>query len=268
MLMLGAGSLDAKTTAPNLESGSYRVSVLDGATVYHSTWRLVVSKSGAITGSSHWSCCPGARTDPLSGSASGDHVTIDRDCHGQGAGSECIRQTYVGNVIPYYGYLAGSWSGDGASPGGPNTFEILHVNVRVTHEPQRDPPINPVAKIIQLSKPHGQTFSGIAYRTPAGGGPLTPLQLGDQVGLGDTITTDPNTVLALEFTIGGRVGVNTNAEVLIISERTVADTGTATDAAARVALKMFGLIRADVVDTVLTRHPIEINNNGGASIKG
>jgi len=35
--------------------------------------------------------------------------------------------------------------------------------------------------------------------------------------------TDPNTVAAVEFTIGGRVGINSDTSVTVASERSVAD---------------------------------------------
>lgn len=41
--------------------------------------------------------------------------------------------------------------------------------------------------------------------------------------LKDHYLTDPNTVAALEFLIGGRVGINSNTEIEVIDERSVAD---------------------------------------------
>jgi hypothetical protein len=41
---------------------------------------------------------------------------------------------------------------------------------------------------------------------------------------GDRIRTDGNTILAIEFLIGGRVGVGRNTEVEIVNERSVGET--------------------------------------------
>jgi hypothetical protein len=93
--------------------------VHNGSLVYRGTWTLKV-KGSAITGLSHWTCCPGPRADPVDGSVAGSKVTIHRDCSAQGQ-TACVRQTFVVNIVanpknPAIGTLSGTWSGDGAAP--------------------------------------------------------------------------------------------------------------------------------------------------------
>lgn len=78
-----------------LKSGVYRVVVVVGATI-NSTWTLEVT-GDQITGSSEWKCCPGYRTDPLSGHIEGKQVIIERDCQGQGFEGAC-HQVYTGTL--------------------------------------------------------------------------------------------------------------------------------------------------------------------------
>lgn len=109
-----------------LASGTYAVTVHNGGTVYRGTMTLQV-KGSVITGSSRWTCCPGARVDPLSGTVTGSTVTIRRDCRGQGQ-TACRLQTFVGRIVtdpkdPAAGTLSGGWSGDGMGPAN-NTFTM------------------------------------------------------------------------------------------------------------------------------------------------
>jgi hypothetical protein len=132
--MLAVGSASPAARAGTLASGAYRVIVNDGAFVFKSTWTLRV-KGNAIRGSSKWSCCPGARVDPLDGSISGLRVTIHRDCSSQGQ-NVCVRQTYVGQIVanassPGTGTLSGSWSGDGAAPSNDTFTMRVRLNYKV-----------------------------------------------------------------------------------------------------------------------------------------
>lgn len=130
-----------------------------------------------------------------------------------------------------------------------------------------DPPANPVAKVIQLKSTGGgvNQDTAEAFRTPAGGGPPRQLAVGDEIGVGDTITTTTGSIVALEFMIGGRVGVNENSDVIIVNERSVADTGNAPNSNDRILLRKFGLW-----DKALSlRVPLEIQTSGGViGIKG
>jgi len=80
----------------------------------------------------------------------------------------------------------------------------------------------------------------------------------------DHYITDANTIAALEFLIGGRVGINKNTDIEIVTERSVADGKTEVK---RVILKNGGLwVKADAKSL---KQPIEIQTNGGVmGIKG
>lgn len=79
----------------------------------------------------------------------------------------------------------------------------------------------------------------------------------------DHYLTDPNMVAALEFLIGGRVGINSNTEIEIVNERSVRD-GTPVK---RVILSNGSLwVKADAKTL---KQPLEIQTNGGVmGIKG
>ncbi len=91
------------------------------------------------------------------------------------------------------------------------------------------------------------------------GGTTTPLKLGDFLQPGDVVGTDGNTVMAFEFVVGGRIGINTTSEVELNTERSVKAT---TD-----SLQLHdGHVSAKPSDP---RVPIEIQTNGGVmGIKG
>jgi hypothetical protein len=82
--------------------------------------------------------------------------------------------------------------------------------------------------------------------------------------IGDRVRTGPDILMALEFLIGGRVGINESTEVVIDSERSVADHNTPTY---RVLLKNFALWTK--ADAKALKQPLEIQTNGGTmGIKG
>lgn len=86
-----------------LRSGVYDV-VASG---FKSMWTLTV-RGNVITGTSSWTCCPGNRTDPLTGRIVGGTVEITRTCTGQGFTGPCTqvyRGTRSGNTI------SGTWTG-------------------------------------------------------------------------------------------------------------------------------------------------------------
>lgn len=80
----------------------------------------------------------------------------------------------------------------------------------------------------------------------------------------DHYITDKNTVAALEFLIGGRVGINRDTDIEIVNERSVSDKNVGTK---RIKLKNGSLwIKADAK---ALKQPIEIQTNGGVmGIKG
>lgn len=82
--------------------------------------------------------------------------------------------------------------------------------------------------------------------------------------VGDFIRTGPQTIVGLEFLIGGRVGLNKSTAVEIVNERAVADVGTGVY---RAILKQVHLWL--VADAKQLKQPLEIQTNGGVmGIKG
>jgi hypothetical protein len=91
---------------------------------------------------------------------------------------------------------------------------------------------------------------------------IDPGWLGMPVWIGDQIITDNNTLVAIEFIIGGRVGINKDSWVTIVSERSVADT--------TIDLKKIILRKAGMLARMYRlKEPLEIQTNGGVfGIKG
>lgn len=80
----------------------------------------------------------------------------------------------------------------------------------------------------------------------------------------DLIKTSPDTVMAIEFLIGGRVGINQDTAVEIVSERSVAD---GSNGWWRVFMKNVSLWMK--ADAKALKQPLEIQTNGGVmGIKG
>ena len=91
---------------------------------------------------------------------------------------------------------------------------------------------------------------------------MDPGWLGMPVWIGDQIITDKNTVLAIEFIIGGRVGINIDSWVTIVSERSVADS---TISVKKIILRKAGMF----AKMARLKEPLEIQTNGGViGIKG
>ena len=103
------------TLTPRLVSGTYHV-VTSSGIIANSYWTLEIS-GNQITSSSFsvWDCCPGTRTDPLTGWIEGDKVTIERECSGQGWEGPC-HQTYTGSIQG--NVIVGEINGTGMPAGG------------------------------------------------------------------------------------------------------------------------------------------------------
>lgn len=87
-------------------------------------------------------------------------------------------------------------------------------------------------------------------------------RINDTVEIGDVIRTAPDTVMALEFLIGGRVGINTGSCIRIITERSVADDETVFS---RIVMRKGGIW----TKASRLKEPLEIQTNGGVmGIKG
>ena len=89
-----------------------------------------------------------------------------------------------------------------------------------------------------------------------------PAWMGMPVWIGDGLITGQNTVAAVEFVIGGRVGINKDSWVKVATERSVAD--------AHVDLKKIILRKAGMwAKMAKLKEPLEIQTNGGVlGIKG
>lgn len=104
-----------------LSSGTYRVDQALGSTHFPGTFDLTVT-GNQITGTGNWSCCPGPRHDPLTGTVNGTHVVIMRDCTGQGYVGEC-KQQLTGTLVAS-GRVEGTWK-DVAGSTGSGTFTLV-----------------------------------------------------------------------------------------------------------------------------------------------
>lgn len=104
-----------------LASGAYRIDTTAGGNHFPGTWNLTVSGS-QVTGTSTWSCCPGPRHDPLTGTVSGRQIVITRDCTGQGYVGACS-QKYTGTLVGS-GRVEGTWR-DVTGSTGSGTFTLV-----------------------------------------------------------------------------------------------------------------------------------------------
>jgi hypothetical protein len=113
----------AASSPPQFVTGTYKAVAMSRGTAYPGTWTVTV-KAGRINGQSAWTCCPGKRVDPVSGTVKGTRVVILRNCAGQGMPANC-RQTYTGTVKAN-GTVSGTWAGSYASGSG-DTFSLTRV---------------------------------------------------------------------------------------------------------------------------------------------
>ena len=105
------------TTAATFKTGTYKA--VQGQ--FASTWKVTVNE-GRVVGTSDWTCCPGPRTDPLSGTVTGSKVVITRDCRAQGGFPACI-QVFTGTVGAD-GKVTGTWSWSDSNQGTGGTFSL------------------------------------------------------------------------------------------------------------------------------------------------
>ena len=91
---------------------------------------------------------------------------------------------------------------------------------------------------------------------------VEPAWLDMPVWIGDLFTTNSNTVVAIEFIIGGRVGINKDSCVKIVSERSVADDHVEIK-------KIIQRLPGMWAKMAKLKEPLEIQTNGGVlGIKG
>lgn len=97
--------------------GTYSVVTHDARTgeLFESTWELVRDDGRQLHGQSTWPCCPGRRVDALRAQVSGGHLTVTRDCSGQGAGDVACVEAYTGAARR--GVVEGSFTRNGTHAG-------------------------------------------------------------------------------------------------------------------------------------------------------
>ena len=118
----------------------------------------------------------------------------------------------------------------------------------------------PVLRVIDL-KTVGATPVHLEHRKPRDK-QWYPAFVGTMGAVKDHFKTSPETVAALEFFIGGRVGVSKDTEIEVVTERSVASTG---DSLQKIILVNGGLwIKCNPL-----KKPLEIQTNGGTmAIRG
>lgn len=96
----------------------------------------------------------------------------------------------------------------------------------------------------------------------AGSRAATPLRAGDDVRVGDVIATNANTVMAIDLSLGGRIGVNANSDITITGPRGAIgpDSVQVDSGSVWAKLEQFGKLKT----------PLEVSPDGGGtmSIKG
>lgn len=124
-------------------------------------------------------------------------------------------------------------------------------------------PAEPVVKVQDIKPVSENAKAVLMQKRPADAKPYQAFK--NTTGyVQDHYITDKNTVAALEFLIGGRVGINKDTDVEVVNERSVADGKTNVK---RVILKSGALwVKADAKTL---KQPLEIQTNGGVmGIKG
>lgn len=124
-----------------------------------------------------------------------------------------------------------------------------------------DDPVARVQSIKPATPAAPAKLNRIRPNDPAGGFPVSVNTTGY---IKDHFKTDPNTLAALEFLIGGRVGINKDTEIEIVDAKSVADANVSVK---RIIMKNGSLwVKADAK---ALKQPIEIQTNGGVmGIKG
>jgi hypothetical protein len=261
--LVTAGHVSAAAD-PALQSGKYSVTVLDDGTTYTFTWTLAVN-GGALSGTSYNN--EYGFNDPLSGSASTSGATIVRSCGPEASArfTNCGDQTYV-LTAGAGGVLTGTGTGFGVVDGTTISMHLASGTPTTTPPPIATPKVpkttEPTVRM-QSIKPLDPTKP--THVTVERDGKIFSVSENVTLQTGDIIKTDPNTILAFEFLIGGRVGVNANTEVKLTGERSIEGVNVS---AKTHALKIWDLWVSNTSARAL-RTPIEIQTNGGTmGIKG
>jgi hypothetical protein len=122
---------------------------------------------------------------------------------------------------------------------------------------------DPVIRVQSIKPADGKGQSILRQKRP-GDAQSYPVSVNTTGYVKDHFMTDTNTLAALEFLIGGRVGINKDTDIEIVNERSVADGSLEVK---RIILKNGSLwVKADAK---ALKQPLEIQTNGGVmGIKG
>jgi hypothetical protein len=211
---------------------------------------VITSGRGSLTGSGELPS--GQVFSAITGSVGGDAVTIVTTYN---AFSPGYVATFVGTLSPDQLTITGSWTSNVGQAG-------AWTATRTAKPPGPLPPSDDATARMQdidSTKPgEAPSFTVVRDGVTYAGSVNSTLQTGD------IITTGPNTIAALEFLIGGRVGINRNTEIVMVNERAVRD--------GKVSLRTLILKNGSLwvkADAKALKEPIEIQTNGGVmGIKG
>lgn len=221
----------------------------------------------------------------ISGSLSGDAVKIEIATTNKSVGN-----TFTGKVIKNGNAMMGEWERQGASNSGRVTLKRISTSVStekeaVVNTTSDDPDTSaPVLRIIDVKNKSGLGMVKLEYFRD---GKWQTATKNSTLRIGDKLRTGDGTVVAFEFLIGGRVAMNENVEVTIISDRGMRESVTAKRlirSVGKEALNFAGQFTLNTLTGGLTwlatgpfnndtirqiKKPLEIQTNGGTlAIKG
>lgn len=219
---------------------------------------IITSGGGSLAGRAE---LPGGRVfAAITGSSDGSNVNIVTTYNEFAPGYVA---PFVGKLSVDGNMLSGTWSsnrnqsgtwtatrGSGTAVAGPTT--------PLTPTPTPEPVL--VAKIIQIKNVAYGKSTKLEYTR--GDKWYTAFETMD-LQVGDKLRTDDNTVAAIEFVIGGRVGINKSSVIEVVSDSSVKEGGKAT--LKRILIRQGGMW----AKMAKRNDPLEIQTNGGIiGIKG
>lgn len=217
---------------------------------------IITSGSGSLAGRAQ---LPGGRIfAAITGSVNGDSVKIITTYNDFAPGYVA---PFIGKISADGNTMSGTWTSNQNQSG---TWTATRSGAAPQTQPT--PPPNPsqdpesIAKVIQIREfASGKPAKLEYYR---GGKWYTAYESID-LRVGDKLRTDENTLAAIDFVIGGRVGMNKNSEIEIVDEGTAKQVGK--------PKTMSVIVRQGGIWARVTSRsqPLEIQTNGGViGIKG
>ncbi|MBI3685318.1 hypothetical protein HY250_02850 [Candidatus Azambacteria bacterium] len=226
---------------------------------------VITSGVGSLIGRAESQDGKGRVFAAITGSVSGDSVTIITTYNDSSPG---YIATFVGKVY-YWGdnttIMDGTWTGNNGRAGGWSAKRFGASASQTPQPPQppkpQPPPIiqppdksQPVAKITQIKEISRNAPTKIEY---ARGDKWYTAYDGMDIMIGDKLRTDGNTVAAIEFVLGGRVGINKSSVIEIVGEGTVKEIGK--PSVKRIIIRQGGMW----AKLAKRNDPLEIQTNGG-----